>query len=89
MPMRTPVKAPGPSVTAMRSRSQNSTAARAITAAIIGTRRSAWPVVIVSLSRASRRSPSRTAAEQALPELSKARTLTAARFFVPLTPNAW
>ena len=45
-PTRTPVKLPGPTVTAMRSRSAKaSPAALHHVSAIIGISRSAWPVV--------------------------------------------
>src|SRR5262245_24217936 len=76
MPPRSPVKLPGPVVTAMRSSSLNSTAAPSITRAINGISASAWPrcIVSVSLARMACRSLSSTAAEQASSAVSIART---------------
>ena len=42
-PPRTPVNVPGPTVTAMRSRSEKASPASCITSEIIGISRSAWP----------------------------------------------
>ena len=48
IPMRTAVKPPGPTVTAMRSRAENSSPAPAIASTIIGNKRSACPLEIGS-----------------------------------------
>ena len=75
-PTRNPVKLPGPTVTAMRSRAPNSMPAAFITAAIIGISASAWPRIIGSERLVSPpwRSVSSTAAAQALSAVSMART---------------
>ena len=52
MPTRSPVKLPGPVVTAMRSSAANSSPARSMTRAISGISASAWPRTIGSDSRA-------------------------------------
>src|SRR5262245_7230837 len=76
MPTRSPVKLPGPVVTAMRSRSANSMRPWSITRAITGISASAWPRVIRSVSRATipPRPVSSTAAEQPSSAVSMART---------------
>src|SRR5262245_37136062 len=76
IPTRSPVKLPGPVVTAMRSSSLNSMAAPSITRAINGISASAWPrcMVSVSLAMMACRSLSSTAAEQASRAVSIART---------------
>ena len=78
MPTRSPVKLPGPEVTAMRSISTNSIAAALYTRAISGVTASAWPRVMASVSLAAiPLSVSSTAAEQASSAVSMARTLMA------------
>ena len=75
MPTRSPVKLPGPVVTAMRSRSANSMSAAFITRAMSGITASAWPRVMARVSLAV--IPllvSSTAAEQASSAVSMART---------------
>ncbi len=52
IPTRSPVKLPGPVVTAMRSRSANSMSARSITRATSGISASAWPRAMGSVSLA-------------------------------------
>lgn len=85
MPTRSPVKLPGPTVTAMRSRSRESIRARSITRAISGISASAWPRAIASCSLASgsQRSVSSTAAEQLSSAVSMART----RMIPELSPH--
>jgi len=53
MPTRTPVNEPGPTVTAMRSRSAKARPASAMASLSIGDSLSAWPRPMVSLSRMS------------------------------------
>ena len=67
MPTRSPVKLPGPTVTAMRSSSAKSQRAASITRAISGITASAWPRTIASdsLARIAPARVSSTAAEQA------------------------
>src|SRR5512135_1629686 len=76
MAMRTPVKLPGPSVAAIRSRSRAAMQAAASTSATIGISASAWPRAIASC-RACKldAAPSvrNTAAEQAPMLVSRAR----------------
>src|SRR5882672_11371997 len=76
IPTRRPVKLPGPTVTAMRSRSENSQRPASITRAISGITASAWPRAMASdsLARIAPRSESRTAAAQAPSAVSMART---------------
>src|SRR5262249_18225902 len=75
-PTRRPVKLPGPIVTAMRSSSTNSIPASLMTAAISGTRASAWPraIGIDRLTSPSVRPVSSIAAEQASSAVSMAGT---------------
>src|SRR4051812_25247845 len=75
MPTRSPVKLPGPVVTAMRSISRNSTPASSMTLAISGISASACPRAIgrVSDARMPPRPVSRTAAAQASSAVSMAR----------------
>ncbi len=81
MPMRKPVKAPGPTATAMRSSAAIGTAASLSTASIIGRSCSAWPRAIAAKRRAATRPSRSTAAEQPFPAVSKASTLTTAGAF--------
>src|SRR3984957_6413023 len=75
-PTRRPVKLPGPTVTATRSRSANSVRASLITLATSGISASAWPRAIGSdrLRARALSSVSRTATEQASSAVSMART---------------
>src|SRR5437588_3667356 len=76
MPTRSPVKLPGPTVTAMRSSSVNSQRAASITRAMSGMTASAWPRSISrdSLARIAPAAESSTAAAQAPSAVSIART---------------
>src|SRR5438045_3411184 len=75
IPTRSPVKLPGPVVTAIRSSWANSTPAPLITRAMSGISVSAWPRVMARLSLAVIPPPgSSTAAEQASSAVSMART---------------
>src|SRR3954465_12857838 len=76
MPTRKPVKLPGPTVTAIRSRSANSQRAASITRAIIGITASAWPrsMPTDSLARIAPACESSTATAQAPSAVSMART---------------
>src|ERR1700694_2758118 len=74
IPTLSPVKLPGPTVTAMRSRSSNRISAWSITRARSGMRASAWPRAIARLSCARTRSGiAMTPAAQASSAVSMAR----------------
>jgi hypothetical protein len=76
IPTRSPVKLPGPTVTAMRSSSANSQPAASITRAISGIRASACPRSIAVASNATTMpaAASNTAAAQLASAVSMART---------------
>ena len=75
IPIRIPVKLPGPTVTPIRSRSLKSVAVSAMTSWIMGTRISEWPRSIC-WERCPRIAPSRQiAAEQAPIAVSNAKTI--------------
>ena len=73
IPTRSPVKRPGPTVTAIASRAANASPASAMTSRSIGSSRSPWPCSI-GAKRCAASSPfASSAAEQAPPAQSKAR----------------
>ncbi len=76
-PTRTPVKLPGPTVTAMRPISENASPASCITSSIIGMSRSAWPLSRTSRAWRISHSPpgprQRTATDRAPRQVSNAR----------------
>ena len=73
-PTRTPVKLPGPTVTAMRSSPAQARPLAAMVSRTMGTRRSACPRAIASPRPASTRPASTTATEQPARQQSKARS---------------
>ena len=88
MPTRSPVKLPGPVVTAMRSSAANVVPALRMTRSISGISASAWPRIIGSDSLTVVPSVSSTATEQASSAVSMASTRmgsTIARRYFPDT----
>jgi len=85
--MRVPVNVPGPRLTAMRSSAPNTKPASAMTASIIGSNRSAWPLCIGSKANAiagvSDLKPRPAATEHASKQVSNERIFISAKLYDP------